>query len=283
MPESDIKRRVYLIKSAVWSSITVALFLMVMKLIVCLGTGSLTLKATLIDSILDLLAAFTNIIIVKIAYKPSNKRYQFGYYKAEAIGSLLQSLLVLLTAAFIIFEAIISLVYPQAPVHVSLNEIYIMVIGLVLAFILILYQRFVIKMTDSTLIKADEIHYRGDFLLYVLSLAVLICLFNFNCHYIDAIGSVIIACYLAKSALKVLFEAMTILLDRALPEAYQKKIVNMLKEIPDFNYLEMKSRSSSGKIYIYIKLNDNNNSLMAQIKAVIAKSTNKETEVIFTL
>ena len=88
-----------LMRLATYASISVALILIVGKLIAWGLSDSISLLATLIDSVLDALASLINLIAVRHALTPADKEHRFGHGKAEALaGSASQCLLLVLQA-----------------------------------------------------------------------------------------------------------------------------------------------------------------------------------------
>ena len=80
-----------LMRQATYASVTVAVVLIVVKLIAWSVSDSLSLLATLIDSTLDALASMVNLLAVRHALSPADREHRFGHGKAEALAGLGQS------------------------------------------------------------------------------------------------------------------------------------------------------------------------------------------------
>ena len=88
------------------SSVAAAIFLTIFKLVVGLMTGSLGILAEAAHSALDLIAALVTFFAVRISDRPPNENYRYGYGKVENLSALVETLLLLITCVWIIYEAI---------------------------------------------------------------------------------------------------------------------------------------------------------------------------------
>ncbi len=94
------KRRVAL------SSLVAALVLTALKLVVGLATNSLGILSEAAHSGLDLLAAAMTFWAVRAAIQPADSEHTYGHGKIENVSALFETLLLLLTCGWIVFEAL---------------------------------------------------------------------------------------------------------------------------------------------------------------------------------
>ena len=92
-------------KSAALSSVIAAVGLTGFKIIVGLSTGSLGILAEAAHSGLDLMAAVMTFLAVRISGKPADKDHLYGHGKVENLSALFETLLLLVTCFWIIYEA----------------------------------------------------------------------------------------------------------------------------------------------------------------------------------
>ena len=104
-----------LMRQATYASISVALVLIVAKLIAWGVSDSLSLLATLIDSTLDALASLINLLAVRHALSPADREHRFGHGKAEALAGLGQAAFIAGSAGFLLLEAGRRFVHPVPP------------------------------------------------------------------------------------------------------------------------------------------------------------------------
>ena len=80
-----------LIKLATWASVVVAVSLIGVKTWAWDQTQSVSLLASLIDSIMDSAASLINFFAVRYAMAPADEEHRFGHGKAEALAGLAQA------------------------------------------------------------------------------------------------------------------------------------------------------------------------------------------------
>ena len=98
----DIAR---LMRLATYASISVAIVLVFGKTIAWALTDSVSLLATLIDSVLDGLASLINLFAVRHAITPADKEHRFGHGKAEAFAGLAQAAFIAGSAGFLLWAS----------------------------------------------------------------------------------------------------------------------------------------------------------------------------------
>lgn len=210
------------VKRAANLAIFVAAILIVIKALAWWQTGSVTLLATMTDSLVDLFASLTNILVLRFALQPADDEHRFGHGKAESLAALAQSAFIAGSALFLLLHGFQRL---AEPVELNNGEfgIAISLISIVLTAFLVFYQHKVVRLTQSPAIAADSLHYKTDLL---MNSAILIAL-GLNMLgfiYADALFAIAIAFYILFSAVKMLWEASQTLLDHALPPEEVAKI-----------------------------------------------------------
>ena len=96
-----------LIKLASYASVCVAIMLLLMKVYAWFATGSMGVLASLVDSLLDLLASLINMFAIRYAMIPADDEHRFGHGKAESLAGLGQALFISSSALFLIFYSIV--------------------------------------------------------------------------------------------------------------------------------------------------------------------------------
>ncbi len=245
------------------ASVLVAIFLIIIKLIAYVLTGSVTLLSSLLDSFLDALASIINLIAVRHALEPADDEHRFGHGKAEPIAGFAQAGFIIASSGFLMFEAIKRLNNPQNLEHVNIGIIVIL-ISIVLTFVLVVYQRYVAKITGSVAIYADSIHYLSDFLLNILVITSLLLVNQFKLPWIDPLFAICIAVYIFFSARKIAIQSLDQLMDRELADEEREKIKAIaLKHESVSDMHELRTRLSGRDTFIQFHLDmDRNLSLM---------------------
>ena len=94
------------VRLGAFAAIGVALLLVVIKLYAWFVTDSSAMLASTTDSMLDLFASLTNVIILKFALAPADKEHKFGHGKAESLAGLVQAAFVLGSASLLLFHGV---------------------------------------------------------------------------------------------------------------------------------------------------------------------------------
>lgn len=78
-------------------------FLVLLKMGAYLITGSMALLSSLLDSAQDMLTSLVNLFAIKHAIEPADAHHRFGHGKAQALGSLGQSVIYCIGRSFFDF------------------------------------------------------------------------------------------------------------------------------------------------------------------------------------
>lgn len=253
-----------LMRRATYASVSVAFLLIVLKTYAWLATDSLGLQATLIDSILDAVASIISMVAVRHALRPADKEHRFGHGKIESIAALAQSAFIAGSAGWLIFEAIDRFLSPQI-VEQTFVGIIVMLVSIVATAGLLLFQKYVVRQTNSTAIKADAAHYRTDFVINVSVILSLLAGGWLNWIYLDTVVGLGIAVYILYTAWEIGAEAFHLLIDRELPDEAREKIIKIAMSHEKVMGLhDLRTRSAGNQHFIQLHLEmDGNLSLSA--------------------
>jgi ferrous-iron efflux pump FieF len=208
---------------ATWASLSVALVLIVVKFIAWIGTGSVALLSSLIDSLVDAAASLVTFFAVRHAAVPADREHRFGHGKAEPLAALGQSAFLVGSAVWLMAEAIRRLVSPEPVANLSAG-IAVMVFSIVVTIGLVTYQRHVVRLTGSLAIGADELHYRGDVVLNLSVIATLVISNSFAVPLLDPLFGAAVGLWIIYSAVKIARLSLTQLMDRELPDAERARV-----------------------------------------------------------
>ncbi len=257
-----MQKKFILIKCASYASVITAVIITIIKIYAWTKTGSLSILSSTIDSFFDILASFVNLFAVSYALKPADEDHRFGHGKAEDIAALAQSTFIAGSAFFIVIEAIGRVLNPSH-IDVPFFGINIMVISSILCLALLAFQNYVIKQTNSTIIRSDSLHYRSDFIMNLAVIAVLFLSMKFDVVIIDLIIASLIAIYIFMSAFTVGKQSFDNLMDKEFIDSDRQKIINTVLEHKQVSGVhDLRTRRSSTKPFIQLHLElDGNMSL----------------------
>jgi cation diffusion facilitator family transporter len=149
-------------KAAAGNSILAAVFLTVLKLIVGLITGSLGILAEAAHSLLDLVAAVVTFLAVRISDKPADHEHTYGHGKIENFSALFETVLLFVTCAWIIYEAVRRIFFATIEVDPSVWAFLVMAvsIGVDVSRSRMLYRA--ARKHHSQALEADALHFSTD-------------------------------------------------------------------------------------------------------------------------
>jgi ferrous-iron efflux pump FieF len=232
------------------ASLSVATILISLKFFAFLGTNSVSMLSSLMDSCFDMLASLVALISVTQAASPADRDHRFGHGKIEALGALAQSLFVLGSALFLFAESMRRFFRPITPEDPGFG-IAVMIVSIVLTTCLIAYQRFVIRRTQSVIVAADSLHYTGDVLMNLGVLAALALGYLTKWPYFDPLFAFAIAIRLLMGAWEIGKTSFDILLDKELPDAERQKIKDIVKSHARVRGIhDLRTRSTGERVFM---------------------------------
>ncbi len=90
-----------------------ASLLLLIKIFAWWYTGSVSILAALVDSLVDIGASLTNLLVVRYSLQPADDNHSFGHGKAaESLAALAQSMFISGSALFLFLTGIQHLVSP---------------------------------------------------------------------------------------------------------------------------------------------------------------------------
>jgi len=243
-----------LMRMATYASVATAVTLIIAKLVAWFISDSVSILATLVDSSLDVLASVVNLIAVNHALQPADREHRFGHGKAEPLAGLGQSMFIAGSAGILLLQGISRLIHPQQITAGVELGIGVMLFSMLATLGLISFQRYVIRHTDSTAIKADALHYKTD-LLVNGSVIVALVLTAYGWAVVDPIFAIAIALFILYSAWSIVREAIALLMDHELPDEERQKIRATILNHPHAKGLhDLRTRRSGTTVFIQLHL-----------------------------
>lgn len=242
-----------LLRLATNASLEVASILIVSKAVAWWLSGSVSLLAGLTDSMLDGVASFLNLLAVRYALRPADDDHRYGHGKAEALAGMAQALFIGVSAVLIGVQAVERLKNPT-PLGDATVGIVVMLLSLGLTVALLMVQARVVRLTGSTAVRADSLHYRSDLLLNA-SILVALVLARFGWPQVDAYFGLGIALYILWSALQIARESSAILMDKELPGEVSEQMMTLVCAVPGVQGAhDLRTRVSGNRWFVQVDL-----------------------------
>lgn len=216
------QERAALLRRATLASVSTALLLVLGKAAAWWLTNSVAILAALFDSLMDAGASLLLLIAVRYSLKPADDEHRFGHGKSEALAGLGQSLFIAGSALFVIWRAIERIRHPEALGEIPVG-IAVMLASIAITFALVRYQIRVARLTGSSAIAADALHFTTDLATHTAAIAGL-GLSALGLNRVDPVFAIGIALSTLYAALRIAREAFEVLMDHELPPEVQERI-----------------------------------------------------------
>ena len=242
-----------LLKLASIASVLTAGFLIVAKLAAWSVTGSVSLLASLVDSVMDSIASLINLFAIRYSLQPADEQHRFGHGKAEPLAGLAQAAFIAGSAVFLVFHAIDRLRFARSLEQIGIG-LWVMALAIVMTVGLLAIQRYVIRKTDSTAIRADSLHYLTD-LLTNMSVLLALYLSTLGWTWADPVFAIAVAIYIFYSAYQIGHGAFQQLMDRELPDDILQQIQATAMSHPEvMSTHEMRTRQAGHTRFVQLHL-----------------------------
>jgi len=235
-------------------SVLAAIFLTGFKLVIGLLTGSLGLLSEALHSGLDLVAAIITYFSVRISDKPADKNHHYGHGKIENLSAFVETILLLITCVWIIYEAVGRLVSDtHRDIEVTVWSYIVIVSSIIIDFSRSRALSRVAKKHNSQALEADALHFSTDIWSSAVVLLGLVCA-NFGFFFADSVAALGVALIVIYVSFKLGKRSIDVLLDRASENTYSK-IESAMKGIPEISYYhDIRIRTSGADTFVELNI-----------------------------
>lgn len=144
------------------NSVMAAFVITGLKLAVGISTGSLGILSEAAHSGLDLIAAFITFFSVGVSDKPADADHQYGHGKVENFSAFVETGLLLITCAWIIYEAVLRLFFRRVDIEPSIAAFAVMLFSMIVDFWRSRILGRIASKYDSQALEADALHFSTD-------------------------------------------------------------------------------------------------------------------------
>jgi cation diffusion facilitator family transporter len=218
-------------------SVITLLSIGIVEIIAGYYSGSNVATADGIDSISDSLISFIVLIGLRIAHKPADRKFHFGYHKVESFAALMAAMGMIVIGIIIFYNSYQTLLHPH-----EINQPYIVMAVLAGASALSLHRAFQMRIIANKYnllsLKTDARNSIKDGSASVVGFFSILLSTQFGFVQMDAIGGMIIALYIFSVSYISLKRSSLILVD-----SWQNpKLTVMIKNIISEEFKDEKIR-----------------------------------------
>ncbi|WP_298192172.1 cation diffusion facilitator family transporter [Novosphingobium sp.] len=237
-------------RRAAYASIAVAALLLAMKSYAVITTGSTAMLGSLADTALDLVASLATLLGVWIGAQPADANHRFGHGKAEALTAMFQVVLISLSALGLAWRAVEELLGGGRPADAEAGML-VSLVAIAATFLLLGYQRRVIRTTGSLAIATDNLHYASDLVLNLAVIAALMLDHWLGLAGADALFAFGIALWLGWGAWNASQAAIEQLMDHEWPLEKRERFLAVVAQHPELKGLhDLRTRTSGNRDFV---------------------------------
>jgi len=242
--------------SAARLSIAAAAFLIALKTLTGVLTGSISVWASLLDSAMDIFASAINYFAVRAASAPPDEDHRYGHGKAESLAGLFQSFVICASGLVLLWEAVRRVLHPR-PTESEWLGVGTMAVACVVSFALVARLRRVARKTDSPALSADAVHYATDVYTNGAALLALLLVALTGWTPADPLTSILISGFIIWSAVDVARDSVNVLMDRRLPRNIDARVAAVVERFrPEgvHGFHDLRTRRSGSLKFIDLHL-----------------------------
>lgn len=240
---------------AAWLSVISNSILIILKLVIGIAIGAVSIIAEAIHSGIDLLASFIALFAVKKSGKPPDEKHPYGHGKVENVSATAEALLIFIAAFFIIAEAVDKLSFGAVEMPVGWGIVVMGISTAVNVFIAMRMYR-VSESSRSPALEADAMHHRTDVYTSFGVMAGLVLISITGKAIIDPIIAIVVAVIIIKGAWDLTRESFFPLMDTAITGEEIARVKQVLEEFRGqyIEYHNLRTRRAGREIYIDLHL-----------------------------
>jgi cation diffusion facilitator family transporter len=226
-------------------------FLIILKLVVGIISGSVSIISEAIHSSMDLVAAIIAFFSVKVSDTPPDSRHPYGHGKVENISGVIEAILIFAAAIWIIYEALRRLVGEEIVLESIWLGSIVMLISAIVNTIVSRKLYKVARITKSVALEADALHLKTDVYTSAGVAVGLGLILITGMKWLDPVVAISVALIILKESYTLLRRAFSPLLDTAWEddeiEDLERKL-NLMK----VNYHDLRTRIAGNYRFVDI-------------------------------
>ena len=227
-------------KSAAILSIASNSFIIALKLVVGIMSGSVSIISEAIHSMSDFLASVLTLFSVVKSAEPADEEHPFGHGKYEDMSGFIEGGLIIFAAFFICYEAIKKMFTPVQSIDTTLG-LTVMGISVILNIVVSAILFRVAKKSQSISLYADAEHLSTDVLSSLGIFAGLLIIKLTGLYILDAVIAIIVALIILKTGFSISKRTMNNLLDCSLSKEELDEICDYLNKFNNKDILYYKN------------------------------------------
>ncbi len=210
--------------------------LSVLKITVGLIAGSMAVIADGIDSASDVLASLITLFTAHIIGRPPDKKYPYGYRKADTMATKILSFIIFFAGAQLAISSIGRFIHPEPRAIPATIAIYVILISIVTKQLLALYLKKAGKNEESSMLLANAKNMQSDVVISLSVLTGLVFTYLLKMPVLDLVTAFLVSIWIMGVAVKIFFDSNLDLMDGVDNVALYDKVVMACKMEEDVKH-----------------------------------------------
>lgn len=206
--------------------------LVLLKLIVGIYVGAVSLISEALHSGVDLIAALIAFWAVRKSVTPPDTEHDYGHGKYENLSAAVEALLIVAAAIGILYESVMKFAESKVPEMLSYG-IAIMAASIVINFFVSHRLIQVARETGSQALEADGLHLRADIWTSVGVLLGLVLMQLTGWAWLDPLIAIFVAGIIFRAGWRMVVDSTMQLTDASLPEEEEERIRKIIESVPE--------------------------------------------------
>ncbi len=242
------KRRVAL------QSLLAAAAMTLLKLAAGLLSGSLGVLSDAAHSALDMVGAGLTFFSVRVSDKPADEDHTYGHGKIENLSSFGEVILMAVSSAWIIWEALARILHHRVELRHSVWPVLVVLLSIAVDFWRSRQLRKVAEQTGSPALATDAFHFASDIwssLAVLAGLAASWAGMRFGIgplRYADPLAAILVSLLILRLTLRLGHEAVEVLMDQA-PAETRRRILREVTQVDGVLAVEQARVRRAGAAY----------------------------------
>jgi len=243
------------IKKASWIGISGNAALSVLKISAGLISGSLAVVADGVDSSSDIITSVITLITANLLMKPPDKKYPYGYEKADTIATKALSFIIFFAGAQLLIATVQKFIHGNVVAPPTPLAVYVTIISIAGKLLLSRHQFRAGKRTGSAMLIANGKNMQNDVVISLSVLAGLAGIYIFKIPLLDTITAFLVSIWVLRVAYKIYMQTSLELMDGTKDCTIYNKIFEVIDSVEGAHHPHrVRARNIGHKVMIAIDL-----------------------------
>ncbi len=212
------------------------IILFIIKVIIGIISNSRSMIADSFNSAGDVFASFMTWLGSRISSVPNDDDHNFGHGKAEYIFSMLIGISMMIVAAKLLYDSVMSLINGNV-VNYSIILIVICFITIGIKMFLYIYCKVVYEKYENLLVKSNMLDHRNDIIITSFTM-IAILLTKYGIYWFDGVVGTGISIWILIVGIKIFKESYDVLMDTAIDDKAKYQVLGIIKSYKEIKKID---------------------------------------------